>query len=103
MEPNSQYSKELFLVGDHRKMCKISFYEFVDQISDENQFPCPLCKNDTNIPNGGVTSFKSNIYVKAMQASQLMEETKSTCETCEEAPNAETYCRFHQKFGQQIH
>lgn len=66
--------------------------EFVDQISDENQFPCPLCKNDTKIPNGGVTSFKSNIYVKAMQASQQMEEKKSTCETCEEALDAETYC-----------
>lgn len=66
--------------------------EFVEQTSEENKFPCPLCKISTSIPNGGVTAFKSNIYVSAMQASLQMEAKKSVCETCEEALEAQTYC-----------
>ncbi|XP_019646862.1 PREDICTED: LOW QUALITY PROTEIN: uncharacterized protein LOC109487324 [Branchiostoma belcheri] len=72
--------------------CKDSLEKFVaKQGKEKGRFPCPTCRIETILPEGGVAGLKNNFFVLSLRDTVdahkslvSMEDDKVTCDNCEE-------------------
>ncbi|XP_078589151.1 E3 ubiquitin-protein ligase TRIM56-like [Branchiostoma floridae x Branchiostoma japonicum] len=72
--------------------CKGCLEKCVTQ-QGKDEFPCPTCRSETVIPEGGVAGFKDNFFVvslsdtiRAHKSLLSKEDDKVLCDLCEEGP-----------------
>ncbi|KAL4233340.1 tripartite motif-containing protein 46 [Mactra antiquata] len=59
---------------------------------DTGSFPCPVCNLEIELPEGGITKFDDNLYIKGRQALGKVEPASKACEVCEEKQEAIERC-----------
>ncbi|CAH1267028.1 USP7 [Branchiostoma lanceolatum] len=72
--------------------CEGCLEKFVTQQGDvKNKFPCPTCRTDTILPEGGVAGLKNNFFVLSLSDTVMAhkslvskEDHKVQCDVCEE-------------------
>ncbi|KAK6172519.1 hypothetical protein SNE40_016155 [Patella caerulea] len=66
------------------QFCVKCLEDYVSKVGKDNRFPCPLCREDVTIPDGGI---------KNLSSTGKTETTASkTCDGCKSTPVAEFQC-----------
>ncbi|KAK6167668.1 hypothetical protein SNE40_021640 [Patella caerulea] len=70
--------------------CLICLEDYINKITTDNHFPCPLCRRDIIIPDGGVNEFEINYQLEA--------EDVSECDACKSGISSEFRCEDCQQY-----
>ncbi|XP_050403664.1 E3 ubiquitin-protein ligase TRIM56-like [Patella vulgata] len=78
---------------DHT-FCFTCLEDYTNKVSSNNRFPCPLCRHDVHIPEGGLGEFKSNLDIDIEQelVSDICTEEIPPCDVCKTGVNSEFKC-----------
>ncbi|ESP01862.1 hypothetical protein LOTGIDRAFT_199978, partial [Lottia gigantea] len=52
------------LIDCHHTFCEKCLSDHIRNFSLNNRFPCPMCRRDIQVPEGGVSAFSSNFYLE---------------------------------------
>ncbi|XP_050409732.1 tripartite motif-containing protein 45 [Patella vulgata] len=81
------------IIDCHHSFCFSCLEDYINKVSTNNQFPCPLCRNIVNIPVGGVTQFESDLNVPQDLVSSITCKTEiPPCDACKTGVNSEFRC-----------
>ncbi|KAK6172645.1 hypothetical protein SNE40_016259 [Patella caerulea] len=57
------------IIDCHHTFCDLCLEDYVQKAASNNQFPCPLCRKNITIPQGGVADFPVNFYIPEKEKS----------------------------------
>ena len=83
--------------------CKECVYRLALRTGLDKPFPCPECRKDTTLPQGGVDKLQGAFFVNRLKQvhsklEQATGEVEANCELCSEG-KAEAFCRQCEKFA----
>ena len=74
--------------------CQPCLEEYVDgDKATSGKFPCPLCQNETVIPDDGVAGLPGNVFIDILQSIRAAQnDAERKCDNCEDGDQGEAWC-----------
>ncbi len=83
--------------------CKQCILKLAFRVGQGKQFPCPECRKDTVLPEGGVEELQSDFKLNRLKSMYLKHKKalskQVTCEICNAKAIAEAFCHQCDKFA----
>ncbi|XP_050390860.1 E3 ubiquitin-protein ligase TRIM71 [Patella vulgata] len=76
--------KEPKILDCKHSFCLICLEDYIEKVTTDNHFPCPLCRRDITLPGDGVNEFKTNDH--------LEKEDIPKCDACKSGISSEFRC-----------
>ncbi|XP_050397963.1 E3 ubiquitin-protein ligase TRIM56-like [Patella vulgata] len=80
------------IIDCQHSFCLNCLEDYINKVSTNNQFPCPLCRNTVSIPTDGVMGFASNVDVQQELASDICKTEVPPCDVCKTGVDSEFRC-----------